>query len=201
MVSSYLLGSIPSGFIIGRFAGVDIRTHGSGNMGATNVLRTLGKPYGYSVFLFDALKGFLAVWLGGFIARQSLFTRGYVDWFSILAALACVLGHMFPVWLKFKGGKGVATSAGTMLGLAPLATLIAAFVWIIVFELTRYVSLASVAATISLPTALGILLALHFGHSLPIFWVALVLAGIICWRHRSNFVRLVRGTEPRFTRR
>lgn len=185
---------------MGRFAGVDIRTHGSGNIGATNVLRTLGKRYGYPVFVFDAFKGFAAVWLGGFIARQSPFTREYVDWFSILAAVACVLGHTFPVWLKFKGGKGVATSAGTMLGLAPVATLIAALVWIIVFEITRYVSLASVVATVSLPTALGILLALHLGHSFPIFWAALALAGIICWRHRSNFIRLVRGTEQRFTR-
>lgn len=199
-LSGYLLGSIPSGYLIGRLAGTDIRKHGSGNIGATNVLRTLGKRFGYPVFFFDALKGFVAVWLGGFIAAQAEFTRDHAEWFAIAAAVACVLGHTFPIWLKFKGGKGVATSAGTMLGLAPVATLVAAAVWIIVFETTRYVSVASVAATVALPVTLGILLALHMGHNVPIFWAALVLAIVICWRHRSNLVRLVRGTEQRFTR-
>ena len=200
-VCSYLLGSIPSGYITGRFAGVDVRKHGSGNIGATNVLRILGKKYGYVVFFFDALKGFLAVRLAVFAAEQFGAAQRYTDWFGILAAVMCVLGHTFPVWLKFKGGKGVATSAGVMLGLAPIATVVAVFVWITVFEMTRYVSVASVAGAVALPAAIGILLKLHLTNSVPIFYSAIVLAAVVCWRHRSNFARLVRGTEERFTRR
>jgi glycerol-3-phosphate acyltransferase PlsY len=198
---SYLLGSIPSGYIAGRFAGVDVRKHGSGNIGATNVLRILGKKYGYVVFFCDALKGFLAVRIAVFVAGQFGPAQRYTDWFGILAALMCVLGHTFPVWLKFKGGKGVATSAGVMLGLAPIATVVAVFVWITVFEMTRYVSVASVAGAVALPAAIGILLKLHLTSSVPIFYSAIVLAAVVCWRHRSNLARLVRGTEQRFTRR
>jgi glycerol-3-phosphate acyltransferase PlsY len=200
-VISYLLGSLPTGFIAGRIAGVDVRRHGSGNIGATNVLRLLGKRYGYAVFFFDALKGFLAVSLAISFALHFEPMRMYSDWFGILAALFCVLGHSFPVWLKFKGGKGVATSAGAMLGLAPIATIIAVVVWIIVFEITRYVSVASVTGAVALPTAIGILLKLHVVNSVVIFYFAIVLATVVCWRHRSNFARLVRGTEQRFTRR
>jgi acyl phosphate:glycerol-3-phosphate acyltransferase len=198
---SYLLGSIPSGYIAGRLAGIDLRSRGSGNIGATNVLRTLGKKYAYPVFVCDVLKGFLAVRLSVFLAEHFEFAPPDADWFAILAAVACVLGHTFPVWLKFKGGKGVATSGGTMLGLAPMATLVAVLVWIVVFETTRYVSVASVIAVVALPAALGVLLKLHLAHSLPIFYSAIVLAIVVCWRHRSNFARLVRGTEQRFTRR
>ncbi len=200
-IISYFLGSLPGGFIAGRIAGVDVRRHGSGNIGATNVLRLLGKKYGYAVFFFDALKGFLAVRLAILLAEHIETSRAYSDWFGILAALACVLGHTFPVWLKFKGGKGVATSAGTMLGLAPLATIVAVFVWIAVFEITRYVSVASVTATVALPAAIGVLLKLQVMNSAVIFYSAIVLATVVCWRHRSNFARLVRGTEQRFTRR
>lgn len=199
-IISYLLGSFPSGFIAGRIAGIDIRKHGSGNVGATNVLRLLGKKYGYTVFFLDALKGFLAVHVAISFAQH--FQMAHVaDWFGILAALVCVLGHAFPVWLKFKGGKGVATSAGTMLGLAPWATIVAVFVWIFVFQVTRYVSVASVIAAVALPATIGILLRLHVMNSAVIFYSAIVLATVVCWRHRSNFARLVRGTEQRFTRR
>lgn len=200
-VGSYLLGSIPSGYITGRFAGVDVRKHGSGNIGATNVLRVLGKKFGYVVFFCDALKGLLAVCGAVSIANQFATSQSHSDWFGILAALMCVLGHTFPVWLGFKGGKGVATSAGVMLGLAPIATIVAVFVWIIVFETTRYVSVASVVGAVALPTAIGVLLKLQLSTSVPIFYSAIVLATVVCWRHRSNLTRLVRGTEQRFTRR
>jgi glycerol-3-phosphate acyltransferase PlsY len=200
-IISYLLGSFPSGFLAAKIAGIDIRQHGSGNIGATNVLRLLGKTYGYAVFFLDALKGFLAVHIAFSLARHFETTRAYSDWFGILAALVCVLGHAFPIWLNFKGGKGVATSAGTMLGLAPVATLVAVLVWIVVFEITRYVSVASVTAAIALPSAIGILLKFHVMSSAVIFYSAIVIATVVCWRHRSNFVRLVRGTEQRFTRR
>ncbi len=200
-VFSYILGATPSGYIAGRIAGLDIRKHGSGNIGATNVLRTLGKKYGYAVFFCDTFKGFLAVRLAVFCAERLGPAHQYADWFGILAAILCVLGHTLPIWLKFKGGKGVATSAGVMLGLAPIATLVAVVVWVIVFETTRYVSVASVVGAISLPAAIGLLIEMHLNKSVPIFCSAIMLAAVVCWRHRSNFRRLVNGTEQRFTRR
>jgi glycerol-3-phosphate acyltransferase PlsY len=201
MVLSYLLGSFPSGYLAGRFAGIDVRTQGSGNIGATNVLRLLGKKYGYAVFFCDAAKGLLAVRVALLLASRAEPSNRYADAFGILAGLVCVFAHTFPVWLKFKGGKGVATSAGVMLGLAPLATLVAVFVWIIVFELTRYVSVASVTAAIALPSAIGLFLGLHITNSLMIFYSAVLLALVVCWRHRSNFARLCNGTEQRFPRK
>jgi glycerol-3-phosphate acyltransferase PlsY len=199
--SGYLFGSVPTGYLIARAAGIDIRTQGSGNIGATNVLRTIGKKYGYTVFLGDALKGFIAVLVGAWMARQLEPNRVAADWFRVLAALTAVLGHAFPVWLGFRGGKGVATSAGAMIALAPLATLLALLIWLTVFEATRYVSLASLAAAVALPVLIGIFLKFHFMGSIPIFALAVLLAVIVCWRHRSNMVRLVRGEEQRFTRR
>jgi acyl phosphate:glycerol-3-phosphate acyltransferase len=198
---SYLLGSIPNGYIAGRLAGVDVRKHGSGNIGATNVLRTLGKAFGFTVFLADTLKGFLAVQVSALCVAQVPTAHQYADWFVILAAITCVLGHAFPIWLRFKGGKGVATSAGVMLGLSPAATLFAVLVWVVVFESTRYVSVASVTAAFALPIAIAVLLKLHFAKSMPILGSAIVLAIVVCWRHRSNFTRLMQGTEKRFTRR
>jgi acyl phosphate:glycerol-3-phosphate acyltransferase len=200
-VFSYLLGSFPSGYLAGRLAGVDVRKQGSGNIGATNVLRLLGKKYGYAVFFCDAVKGLLAVRMALFLASRTEPFNRYEDAFGILAALVCVFAHAFPVWLKFKGGKGVATSAGVMLGLAPLATLVAVFVWIIVFEATRYVSVASVTAAIALPSAIGLFLKLRVTNSVMIFYSAVLLALVVCWRHRSNFARLWNGTEQRFTRK
>lgn len=200
ILGSYLLGSFPTGYIAGRVAGVDVRKSGSGNIGATNVLRILGKKYGYAVFFLDAFKGFLAVRLG-FLAADHLLERAFHDWLGILAATACVIGHTFPVWLKFKGGKGVATSAGTMFGLAPLATCVAVVVWVVVFEVTRYVSVASVAGAIALPLAIGIFLKLHLINSTVIFYSAVLIAMMVCWRHRSNFARLMKGTEQRFSRK
>jgi acyl phosphate:glycerol-3-phosphate acyltransferase len=200
VLCSYLLGSFPTGYLAGRLAGVDVREKGSGNIGATNVLRILGKKYGYAVFFLDALKGLLAVRLALLVANQ-LPDRAHDDWFGILAAVACVVGHMFPVWLKFKGGKGIATAAGVMLGLAPLATCIAVVVWIAVFEATRYVSVASIAGSVALPLAIGIFLKLHLTNSTVIFYSAVLIAIMVCWRHRSNFARLLKGTEQRFSRK
>jgi len=201
VVVSYLLGSIPTGYIAGRIAGIDIRKEGSGNIGATNVLRIVGKKYGYVVFILDAAKGLAAVKIAEAAAGRSSFYSLSPDWFGILAALTCVLGHSFPVWLRFRGGKGVATSAGTMFGLAPWATLVAVVVWVVVFEVTRYVSVASIAAAIALPLAIGVFLALHLTHGTVIFYSAIVIAGIVCWRHRSNFSRLLKGDEQRFGRK
>ena len=199
-VCGYFIGSFPTGYLVGRVTGIDIRTQGSGNIGATNVLRTMGKKYGYAVFFGDALKGFAAVWFGVWIGRHSELNGRVVDWFGVVAALTSVLGHAFPIWLRFRGGKGVATSAGAMVGLAPVATLLALLIWLAVFEATRYVSVASLAAVVALPVLIGVFFKLHLAGSIPIFAVAVFLAVIVCWRHRSNIVRLVRGGEQRFTR-
>src|SRR5215218_3850474 len=139
-VGAYLLGSVPHGYLAGKAAGVDVRQHGSGNIGATNVLRALGKPWGLAVFFADALKGFVAVRLALFLVHRSPEAAGYADFYAIFAAAVCVIGHSFPVWLKFKGGKGVATSAGAVLGMMPLAAISIFLVWLAVFFLTRYVS-------------------------------------------------------------
>src|SRR5262249_48476397 len=151
LLGSYLVGSIPFGYLAGRLAETDIRHVGSGNVGATNVVRVLGKRYGYPVFALDVLKGFGAVKISMLMAPGRPPEWNSPEIFGILAAMSSVLGHLYPPWLKFKGGKGVATSAGALLALAPVATLVGVSVWIFVFWLTRYVSLASVAAALLLP--------------------------------------------------
>jgi len=201
VVGSYLLGSTPFGYLAGRIAGIDIRRFGSGNVGATNVIRTLGKGYGYPVFAADFLKGFGAVTMSSLIAA-----RLHPDWnlsemFGIVAAISSVLGHSFPVWLHFKGGKGVATSAGAVFGLAPVPALVGVAIWIITFLLTRYVSVASIAAAAALPLIILITTWLSQTGGKPLFYSSVCLAAVVIWRHRSNLSRLIRGTEPRFTRR
>src|ERR1700757_1165783 len=156
LVGSYLLGSVPFGYLAGRLLGIDIRQAGSGNVGATNVVRVLGKRYGYPVFALDFLKGFGAVKISMLIALGWLPEWNSPEIFGILAALSSVLGHLYPPWLKFNGGKGVATSAGALLALTPVATVICAVFWIIVFGLTRYVSLASVTASAVLPIVIQV---------------------------------------------
>jgi len=200
IIVSYLLGSIPFGYIAGRIAGIDIRTAGSGNVGATNVVRVLGKRYGYPVFALDVLKGFGAVKISMVMSGQHL------EWNSpeisgMVGAIFSVLGHVFPPWLKFKGGKGVATAAGALLALMPIATLIGVAVWIIVFWLTRYVSLASVVATAALPIVI-LVIGSPDGHSGRLLvYSSVCVAALVIWRHRSNLSRLLRGTEPRFIRK
>ena len=196
---SYIIGSIPSGYIAGRLAGVDIRTIGSGNIGATNVTRSLGKKYGYPVFIADFGKGLLAV----FVASR-LWTQpgavGQTEIYEIVAAVCCVLGNTFPVWLGFRGGKGVAVSAGLMFALMPLAGLIAILVWLALFYLTGYVSLASILAAITLPVTVFVLLKFNQMTEWPFFYVSVVLTGLIIFRHRSNISHLIQGTEHRFRR-
>ncbi len=200
-VQGYLLGSIPAGYIAGRIAGIDIRTAGSGNIGATNVTRVLGKRFGYPVFAFDFLKGLLAVTLGILIGRFAQPSRLPPEFFGIIGAVACVIGHSFPVWLKFKGGKGVATSAGALFRLMPIAAVIGMLVWLIVFRLTRYVSVASMAAAIVLPIVIVIVSSMTESASDPLLFFSIALALLVVIRHRANLSRLVRGTEPRFNRK
>lgn len=197
----YLLGSIPVGYLAGRLAGIDIRKVGSGNIGATNVTRTLGRRYGYPVFAVDFMKGALAVYISiqwaQFIEGQGSST----EMCGIVGGVCCVLGHIFPVWLGFKGGKGVACAAGALFALMPLAAAIGAVVWVITFELTRYVSVASIISATMLPLTVLILTYARRTDGMILFYFTLCLAAIVIVRHRSNLSRLLRGTEPRFKRK
>jgi acyl phosphate:glycerol-3-phosphate acyltransferase len=192
---AYLLGSIPFGFIAGLIAGVDVREHGSGNIGATNTLRVLGKKYGYAVFVADTLKVFLAVRIALWLAQFDPSTSYFI---GILAALFVVLGHSFPVWLRFRGGKGVAAAAGACLGLLPVATFIAVIVWLAIFFLFRFVSLASIVAAIALPISAWLLG--NVADPILLGFSGLI-AALIIFRHRSNIVRLLQGSEARFDRK
>jgi glycerol-3-phosphate acyltransferase PlsY len=193
-LGAFLIGSIPTGYLVARATGVDIRQHGSGNIGATNVFRTLGKPLGILVFVIDALKGFAAVW---FASRFG----GGSDWSGIIAAVAAIAGHNYTPWLGFKGGKGIATSAGVLIALMPWAVLAIALVWFAVFFATRYVSLASISAAATLPAAVGALWFYGCGGSAPLLGFSVLIAALAIWRHRSNIERLMAGTEHRFDRK
>src|ERR1043166_6627309 len=201
LFGSYLLGSIPFGYLAGRLAGTDIRQAGSGNIGATNVVRVLGKRYGYPVFALDVLKGFGAVKISMLAAPGRPPDWNSPEILGILAAMSSVLGHLYPPWLKFKGGKGVATSAGALLALTPVATLIGAAVWIIVFWVTRYVSLASIIAAVVLPLVILVVSWHDHNNVKPLLLSSACVAAVVVWRHRSNLSRLMRGTEPRFCRK
>jgi len=201
LLGSYLLGSIPFGYLAGRLQGIDIRQAGSCNVGATNVVRLLGKRYGYPVFALDVLKGFAAVKISMLMATGRPPEWNSPEIFGILAAMSSVLGHLYPPWLKFKGGKGVATSAGALLALAPVATLIGVAIWITVFWLTRYVSLASVTAAVVLPIVILLVSSPDQNKREPLVYSSVCVAAVVVWRHRSNLSRLIRGTEPRFTRK
>jgi glycerol-3-phosphate acyltransferase PlsY len=200
-LASYLIGSIPAGYIAGRIVGIDIRTVGSGNIGATNVTRVLGKRYGYPVFIVDFLKGFAAVGMSIMIAKRAQPVSIPSELFGVVGAVACVLGHSFPVWLGFKGGKGVAASAGALFGLTPFVALIAVAVWLVIFFLTRYVSVASMTAALAVPIAILSMTFLGQTGGTALLYFSICLAAVVIVRHRSNLSRLVRGTEPRFKRK
>jgi glycerol-3-phosphate acyltransferase PlsY len=198
-LGSYLLGSIPFGFIAGRICGIDIRTQGSGNIGATNVLRVLGKKWGYAVFCLDFMKGLLPVLLALFWGRSIGVNPASAP--GALAALCMLLGHNFPVWLGFKGGKGIASSAGVIVGLFGIgAFLFCLGSWLLFFSVTRYVSVASIAAAIAVPVSVSVLYFMHHSDWLTLF-VACLMCVLAIWRHRSNITRLRAGTEPRFDKK
>ena len=196
----YLIGSIPAGYLAGKLAGIDIRTVGSGNPGATNVVRTLGKRYGYPVFLFDFIKGILAVKVSALIHGNGAGWTIDSDLLGIVGGTCSVIGHSYPIWLRFKGGKGVATSGGVVIALMPWVALIAGLVWIIMFQVFRYVSLASIVAVLSMPIAAAILFETSHLAS-AFFYFSIGLALIVVIRHRSNLSRLIKGEEPRFERK
>jgi glycerol-3-phosphate acyltransferase PlsY len=198
---AYLLGSIPAGYIAGRIAGVDVRKVGSGNIGATNVTRVLGKRFGYPVFVVDFAKGLAAVAVGVVVAKAAQSTPQFDDLCGAIAAISSVIGHSYPIWLGFKGGKGVATSLGSLFGLNWVAAAVACVVWISVFQLTRYVSLSSIAAALALPVTIATMVFLKQLQTPILLYFAVLLAAIIVLRHRSNLSRLLKGTEPRFARK
>ena len=190
---AYLLGAIPFGFLIARLRGIDIRAVGSGNIGATNVFRCVGKPWGLLTFLCDALKGFIPTFVFPLaIIRLSLMDD--VQLLGVLCAGAAIAGHNWPIYLKFKGGKGVATSAGALLGVAWLPVLIGLGAWILVFLLGRYVSIASILSAVIVATTAWLL-----PHDSLVIPIALtILCFLIAWRHKTNIQRLFKGTEHRF---
>ena len=198
-VGAYLIGSIPSGFLIGRIKGVDLREVGSGNIGATNALRVLGKKWGYMVFAADFLKGFFAVAIT--LAATSILELPDAILAGIIAGIFAMIGHIFPVWLGFKGGKGIATAGGIMLGLFPIVVfLVGILVWFALFYGTRYVSVASIGAALSLPVSSAVLMLFGLCD-----WRLVLIAAMMCalaiWRHKSNIERLVAGTEKKFEKR
>jgi acyl phosphate:glycerol-3-phosphate acyltransferase len=193
-MAAYLLGSIPTGYLAGRARGIDIRAVGSGNMGATNVFRTLGKTAGVIVLVVDGLKGYAAcAWLCDGVLALLGVPATDTELYRIIAGVAAVLGHNFTCWLKFKGGKGIATSAGIFFALAPLAVTIALGTWIVVFALSRYVSIASIAAAVALPATVWLT-----PHSLTLRIVTTALGLLAIAKHKSNIERLCNGTERRF---
>ncbi|MFC7336289.1 glycerol-3-phosphate 1-O-acyltransferase PlsY [Haloferula chungangensis] len=231
---AFLLGSIPFGLIIAKLKGIDIRAHGSGNIGATNVLRVVGKKYGITCLILDALKGYLPVVLAlnlvqienktvmpmlGFLQdfalhlpREQQLTGQLVH---VLTAFCAIIGHNFSPWVGFKGGKGIATSAGVLIALMPFAIILLIFVWLLTFLTTRYVALASIVAAAALPILTHIGARFHHINNdktqptlweagtwnKPLFVFTIIIAVLAIWKHRSNIERLRAGTENRFERK
>lgn len=216
---AFLLGSIPFGLLIAKAKGINIRKHGSGNIGATNVFRVIGKKYGITCFVLDFFKGFVPAILAYNLLRfdgadntmsiAALTQHATVlDQFKaqsivVLTGLCSILGHNFSPWVGFKGGKGIATSGGVLTALMPVAALILIAIWFVTFKLSRYVSLASVVASASLP-----LLCLYgsYAHgklangtwNKPLFIFCCLISVMAVWKHRTNISRLLQGTEHRF---
>jgi glycerol-3-phosphate acyltransferase PlsY len=185
VLAAYVLGSIPFSFLVARWWGVsDVRRVGSGNVGATNVMRAAGRTAGLVAFVLDALKGAVATLGAERLAPGEMAPP--------LAAVAAILGHMYPVWLRFRGGKGVATGAGAFLPLTPLATVGGLLAFAIVAAVTRFVSVASCAGAVVLAA-----LAFVLGSSPPVAWGSAGTAALIVWKHRANLGRISRGTESR----
>ncbi len=188
--AAYLVGSVPTAYIMGRaLRAIDIRDFGSGNVGATNVLRVLGPAAGIATLIVDVLKGYLVVaLLPAYVAADS----AHIHLWQILSCIGVIAGHNWMLFLRFKGGKGVAVTSGAFLALAPIASLSAIGLWGVIVALTRYVSLGSIVAGLSLP-----LIMLLFHEPIPYVWFSLFLALALTFKHRGNLKRLIAGTEPK----
>jgi glycerol-3-phosphate acyltransferase PlsY len=209
-LAAYLLGSIPFGYLVAKAKGVDIRSVGSGNIGATNAMRVLGKPTGIFVLLMDALKGYLACRLLPPLIFNTLAPHFYglavffqgepveiQTRFFVIAGICAVLGHNYTCWLNFKGGKGIATTAGVYLALAPWAVLVSLIVFILVVLLTKYVSVGSITAAIALPVTVWAMTP----HNILLGIVTTALGALAIWKHKGNIQRLRAGTENRIGRK
>ncbi|HEY4215898.1 MAG TPA: glycerol-3-phosphate 1-O-acyltransferase PlsY [Gemmatimonadaceae bacterium] len=198
IVASYLLGSIPAAYIAGKSRGIDLRKHGSGNLGATNVIRVLGAKIGMIVFAFDMAKGAVpTLFFPGFVP-QTAWPLGDRTIVAILCGIAAIIGHVRPIYLKFgRGGKGVATAAGVFLALAPVQTLLTLLIFAVVLLVSGYVSLGSLMSALMLPVLLGITV----GTRSPVFVISVVVALFVFWTHRANIARLRNGEEHRFGKR
>ncbi|AET61420.1 membrane protein [Paenibacillus terrae HPL-003] len=183
IVLSYLLGSVSFSLLYGKLKGIDIRQHGSGNAGATNTLRVLGKGPAIMVLLLDILKGIVAVLIGHWLGGSS-------SWLPGLCGIAAIAGHNWPVYFHFRGGKGIATAIGVLVSIAIIPALYAGIIAILAIVMTRYVSLGSLIFVILTPWILLVL-----GYEWPFFWTALVICVFSVWRHRTNIAKLVRGKE------
>ncbi len=190
---SYFLGSIPTAFIIGKLNGIDIRKQGSGNVGATNVFRVMGKCWGSLVLFLDILKGFLASFFTARAIYQDTLGISFVS-FQLISGFFAIIGHTWPIWLGFRGGKGVATSCGAFLGIYPQPVFAALGVWILTAFLCRYVSLASMLAAFSFPIFLFIFYRKQSDFMIG-FAISILLFLFIVYMHRSNIKRLLSGTE------
>jgi glycerol-3-phosphate acyltransferase PlsY len=188
--AAYALGSIPFSYLVARFFGVaDVRKVGSGNVGATNVMRSAGRGPGLLAFALDAAKGAAAAMIASAVAPEG--------WLAPWSAATAVLGHMYPVWLRFQGGKGVATGVGAFIPLAPPAALGGVTAFVVVLAATRYVSLGSIAGAVALPVVARLT-----GSPTPVVATAALVGALVIWKHRGNLARLSRGTESRLgTRR
>ena len=210
VLASYIVGSLPFGFWISKSLGVDIRNQGSGNIGATNVLRTLGRKVGITVLILDISKGFLPVLIGSIIIFNQLpdnmLDKEEIEGtIYVLLAIGAILGHNYTFWLGFKGGKGIATSAGAIMPFLPEVLIGSLFVWILFFFLSRYVAIASIAAAFSIPILTVSLdhnyLFPEINSSWPVISFGIIASIMAVWRHRSNIQRLIKGEEDQFERK
>ena len=183
----------PFGFLAGKMKGIDIREHGSGNIGATNVLRTLGKPIGITVLILDVLKGMVPVTIAMLFSDSTAVHIG--------TAIAAILGHNYTFWLKFKGGKGIATTGGALLPLLPIPLLLAILFWIITLQVSRYVSVASIVAAITMPVAYSVQCLILGSWDQALLGLSIFVCVLAVWKHRSNIARLRRGEENRFEKK
>ncbi len=189
LLLSYLIGSIMSGDLVARIKKVDLRSRGSGNVGATNVFRTMGTSYGIIVLVADALKGVIAVLLGVWVNTYF----GYSSELPICSGILAIMGHNWPIYAKFKGGKGIATSLGVIIALSPQSLLVALPVWLLAFFISGYVSVGSILAAIAYPVSVFI----FYPNQLYLQIFALVAGGLAVYRHRVNIQRLLHGEENR----
>jgi glycerol-3-phosphate acyltransferase PlsY len=219
---AFLCGSVPFGLLFGKARGIDIREHGSGNIGATNVVRVLGKPLGITCLLLDVLKGLIPTIIGlsliRFVGMKNPLSLDLLEGhaeihpmltaqvFQVLTGLCAILGHNYSPWVRFRGGKGIATSGGVLIALMPAAALLLVIIWAVVFWLSRYVSVASICAAVSVPL-LNIWGACFHGKfadgtwNKPLLVFSILISALAVYKHRGNIERLRNGTENRFSKK